>query len=103
MEYNISWGKQFYKAFSRIKYFIRQSQLCFIAFSTCFLLENYTLSNHIFKSQDLLNPGGSDSKLSAYNVTDPGLIPGSGRSSGEGNGNPPQYSCLENPVDGGNW
>jgi len=31
------------------------------------------------------------------------LIPGSGRSSGEGNGNPLQYSCLENPVDGGAW
>ena len=39
-------------------------------------------------------------KASAYNVGDPGLIPGSGRSPGEGNGNPLQYSCLENPVDG---
>ena len=34
---------------------------------------------------------------------DPGLIPGSGRSPGEGNGNPLQYSCLENPTDGGAW
>ena len=41
--------------------------------------------------------GGSDGKASAYNAGDPGLIPGSGRSSGEGNGNPLQYSCLENP------
>ena len=48
-------------------------------------------------------PGGSDGKVSAYNVGDPGLIPGSGRSSGEGNGNPLQYSCLENPMDQGAW
>ena len=46
-------------------------------------------------------PGGSDSKASACNVGDLGLIPGSGRSSGEGNGNLLQYSCLENPMDGG--
>ena len=46
-------------------------------------------------------PGGSDGKASAYNAGDLGLIPGSGRSSGEGNGNPLQYSCLENPMDGG--
>ena len=45
-------------------------------------------------------PGGSDSKMSAYNVGDPGSIPGWGRSPGEGNGNPFQYSCLENPMDG---
>ena len=48
-------------------------------------------------------PGGSDGKASAYNAGDPGSIPGSGRSPGEGNGNPLQYSCLENPVDGGAW
>ena len=46
-------------------------------------------------------PGGSDGKLSAYYVGDPGLIPGSGRSPGEGNGNPLQYSCLENSMDRG--
>ena len=46
-------------------------------------------------------PGGSDGKVSAYNVGDPGSIPGLGRSSGEGNGNSLQYSCLENPMDGG--
>ena len=44
--------------------------------------------------------GGSDSKASAYNAGDLGLIPGSERSSGEGSGNPLQYSCLENPMDG---
>ena len=44
-------------------------------------------------------PGGSEGKASAYNARDPGSIPGSGRSPGEGNGNPLQYSCLENPMD----
>ena len=44
-------------------------------------------------------PGGSVGKASAYNAGDPGSIPGSGRSPGEGNGNPLQYSCLENPMD----
>ena len=48
-------------------------------------------------------PGGSDGKESACNARDPGLIPGLGRSPGEGNGNPLQYSCLENPIDGGAW
>ena len=48
-------------------------------------------------------PSGSDGKASAYKAGDPGSIPGSGRSSGEGNGNPLQYSCLENPMDGGAW
>ena len=48
-------------------------------------------------------PAGSDGKASACNMGDPGLIPGSGRSSGEGNGNPLQYPCLENPMDRGDW
>ena len=48
-------------------------------------------------------PGGSDSKASVYNVRDLGSIPGLGRFPGEGNGNPLQYSCLENPMDGGVW
>ena len=46
-------------------------------------------------------PGGSDSKESACNVGDPGSVPGLGRSPGEGNGNPLQYSCLENSMDRG--
>ena len=46
-------------------------------------------------------PGGSEVKASACNEGDLGSIPGSGRSPGEGNGNPLQYSCLENPMDGG--
>jgi len=47
--------------------------------------------------------GGSDGKVSAYNVGDLGSNSGSRRSSGEGNGNPRQYSCLENPMKGGAW
>ena len=46
---------------------------------------------------------GSDGKASVYDVGDPGSIPGLGRSLGEGNGNPLQYSCLENPMDRGAW
>ena len=48
-------------------------------------------------------PSGSDSKASACNAEDPGMIPGWGRSPGEGNGNPLQYSCLENPMDREDW
>ena len=48
-------------------------------------------------------PGGSDGKAPACNAGDLGSIPGLGRSPGEGNGNPLQYSCLENPTDGGAW
>ena len=48
-------------------------------------------------------PDGSEDKESTYNVGDPGSIPELGRSPGEGNGNPLQYSCLENPMDRGAW
>ena len=48
-------------------------------------------------------PGGSEVKVSASNVGDLGSMPGSGRSPGEGNGNPFQYSCLKNPMDGESW
>jgi len=48
-------------------------------------------------------PAGSDSKESTCNARDLGLILGSGRSAGGGNGNPLQYSCLENPMDRGAW
>ena len=53
------------------------------------------------EEEDLL--GGSDGKASVYNAGDLGSIPGSGRSLGEGNGNPLQYYCLENPMDRGAW
>ena len=48
-------------------------------------------------------PGGSEVKASAWNSGDLGSIPGSGRSPGEGNGNPLQYSSLENTMEGGAW
>ena len=48
-------------------------------------------------------PGGSDSKESTFNAGDPGFIPGSGRSSVEGNGNALQYSCLGNPTEREAW
>ena len=55
---------------------------------------------HTF-THTLYFPGGSDGKASACNAGDPGLIPGSGRSPGEGNGNPFQYSYLEYSMDRG--
>ena len=48
-------------------------------------------------------PGGSDGKALVCNAGDPDSVPGSGRSPGERNGNPLQYSGLENPMDGGAW
>ena len=48
-------------------------------------------------------PGGSDGRESTCRAGDPGWIPGWGRSPGEGNGNPFQYSYLENPIDTGAW
>ena len=59
----------------------------------------------IFIQYNLTNsdPGGSEVKASSWNAGDPGSIPGSGRSPGEGNGNPLQYSCLENSMDRGAW
>ena len=56
---------------------------------------------HILTSMGF--PGGSEVKASACNAGDSGSIPELGRSPGEGNGNPLQYSCLENPMDGGAW
>ena len=56
-----------------------------------------------YLSKVTIFPGGLDGKASAYNAGDPGLIPGSGRSPGEGSGTPLQYSCLENPMDRGAW
>ena len=49
---------------------------------------------------EIVFPGGSDGKVSACNAGDPGSIRGLGRSPGEGNGDPLQYSCLENSMDG---
>ena len=65
------------------------------------------MANPIFFLRACKNTVGilhfTDSKESACNAGDLGSIPGWGRSLGEGNGNPLQYSCLENPMDGGAW
>ena len=53
--------------------------------------------------KDMGFPGGSGVRNPPANEGDAGSIPGFGRSSGEGNGNPLQYSCLENPTDRGAW
>ena len=60
----------------------------------------HRLSYFLYSISDILGfPGGSEVKASASNAGDRGSIPGSGRSPGEGNSNPLQYSCLENPMD----
>ena len=66
-------------------------------------LYHWRIPRIYFLNTLLYFPGGSDSKASVYNAGELGSIPGSGRFSGEGNGNPLQYSCLENPMDGGAW
>ena len=73
------------------------------------VVESISLNPHRHSKTNILTytmgffPGGSEIKASASNAGDPHSIPGSGRSPGEGNGNPLQYSCLENPMDGGAW
>ena len=58
---------------------------------------------HMYSYQSEGFPGGSDGKVSVCNAGDTGSIPALGRSLGEGNGSLLQYSCLENPMDGGAW
>ena len=69
------------------------------------LFENESLIKGLPREEASLGgfPGGSEVKASASNEKDWGSIPGSGRSPREGNGNPLQYSCLENPMDGEAW
>ena len=89
----------------------RSNQSILKEISTEYSLERLMLKlklqyfGHLMRRSDSLEdfPGGSDGKASAYNAGDMGSIPRSGRSPGEGNGNPLQYSCLENPMDGGMW
>ena len=85
----------------------RVAQLCIMYMQTflsslicahCLISESQSLRD---VKEHLDFPGGSDGKASVYNVGDPGWIPGLGRCPGEGNGNPLQHSCLENPMDGG--
>ena len=70
-----------------------------------FVLKNSVFFFVFFKKGNsrLDFPGGSDGKASAYNMRDPGSVPGLGRFSGEGNGNLLQRSCLENSMDRGAW
>ena len=64
------------------------------------LLEDFRITSY---QKKLTYRDGSDGKESAHNTGDRGLTPGSGRSLGEGNGNPLQYPCLEYLMDGGTW
>ena len=65
--------------------------------------EDLLEKGYVIHSSILGLPCGSDGKEFTYHAGDLGLIPGLGRSPGEGNGNPLQYSCLENPLDRGSW
>ena len=82
----------------------RHFQLLSLVFAS-----NLEIMNYIIDSFNLVQylhrgiPGGSKGKAYACNAEDPGSVPGWGRSPGEGNDNPFQYSCLENPIDGGAW
>ena len=67
--------------------------------SRLFIVKNFTCFQKILHWL----PGGSAGREYTYNSGDPGSIPGSGRSPGEGSSNPLQYSCLENPMDGEDW
>ena len=71
----------------------------FVSISYCFDYHSFVMYSEV-KSASY---GDSDSKESACNVGDWGSISGLGKSPGEGNGNPLQYSCLENPKDRGAW
>ena len=85
---------------SRLLSQIHSPEVCPLLVLGCLYLEGKLLT----KSLALLDfPGGSESKESTCNEGDLGSIPGLGRSPGEGNGNPLQYSCLENSMDRGAW
>ena len=88
--------------------FLFSNYLYYLTFCSCITHRRYsiTLNERVWNWWNRLAksfPVGSEVKASACNVGDLGSIPGSGRSPGEGNGNPLQYSCLENPMDGGAW
>ena len=74
-----------------------------IKYSTICVCITLNLFSYLVFTFFLGFPGGSDAEESACSTGDLGLIPGLGRLPGEGNGNPLQYSCLENPMDGGAW
>ena len=78
----------------------RESQ-CQSQFTTVWVPAPLPTAPHIHSTSGV--PGSSDGKVSAYNAGDLGSVPGLGRFPGKGNSNPLQYSCLENPMDGGAW
>ena len=88
---------------------LSDSWICFSTLLCLCHIWHFFLNSELLWQQSLRltffkpRAGGSEVKASACNVGDPGSIPGLGRSPGEGNGNPLQYSCLENPMDGGAW
>ena len=73
----------------------------FILYSQLLLWMEVSTECFLMEPVKSCSPDVSDGKASAYNAGDSGSTPGLGRSPGEGSGNPLQYSCLENPVDGG--
>ena len=75
------------------------TSLCITGFSFIYLIRTDSNALFLIAGHSAFFPGSSGGKASAYNVGDLGSIPGLGRSPGEGNGNPLQYSCLENPMD----
>ena len=76
-----------------------------VVFAADSVVSSRVKEKFLIRASDLYsyNQGGSDGKASVYSEGDLGLIPGSGRSPGETNGNPLQYYCLENPMVGGAW
>ena len=84
----------------QIYYYTRSSSSLFCALPVAFLINLHRPTSQL---PDGNFPHSSVGKEPACNARDPGSIPGSGRSPGEGNGNPPQYSCLENPMGKGAW
>ena len=85
-----------------MEFFHMIQQMCLTLHSQMNSTQNEEINN-IYRYHNVDFPGGSDNKESACNVGDPGSIPGSEKSPGEGNNYPLQYSCLENSRDRGNW
>ena len=94
--YQVLLSKSFYNELTRHELFIIVKNN-FYAFFLAYM------ASKVFSSCLTLLVAQTEVKVSASNAGDLGLIPGSGRSPGEGNGNPLQYSCLENPMDGEAW
>ena len=93
--------QQQYKYFKRVKG-KKDSQS--LVGAKCKVIKHCFIKSNLMRALHIMGfPGGSDGKESVCNAGDPDSIPGLGRSPGGGHGNPPQYSCLESPMDGGAW